>query len=430
MFKKLFCLCVTLFTLLITENVTASDVLRIAVVENQSTAEVSCEGEFSVMDVAGNITVLPAGKYFLHEKEGRLAFDNEHSFVGRVIIKAPLDTVLPEVNKHSYKGELVFSLSEGKILAVNNIDLETYLASVLPAKTMVVWPDEVIKAQAVAARSYALYMKRQNRYKPYDLSSNDNELDYEGTGMLIEKAAVTTFIEVTSGQYLVNSDGLPIKAVTTSSSGGRTESAWNLWGKRFSYLQSVEDYDRDSPDYEWEYRVTPAILENLLAQRGYGLGKLNSIRLSPLKEKGADRTPTGRVKYLIVVGSLGSAKISGEELAQLINLKSTLFDLETATPVPETLKVPIENRYGMEMGSKDIGIKVNRNDEPVWKNLVQSYHMLSGGKGEKIIFTGKGKGTGVGLSAWGARGMVLANENITYNTILMHYYPNTKLRYR
>ena len=53
--------------------------------------------------------------------------------------------------------------------------------------------------------------------------------------------------------------------------------------------------------------------------------------------------------------------------------------------------------------------------------------MLSGGKEEKLIFHGRGKGSGLGLSAWGARGMVVENEKITYAQILEHYYPGTRL---
>ena len=238
---------------------------------------------------------------------------------------------------------------------------------------------------------------------------------------------MTKLITATRGQYLADSSGRAIEAVTTSSSGGRTESAAQLWGYPVSYLQSVEDYDSDSPESTWEYRATPAVLEGLLAQRGYAVGKLASIRLSPLDEKGVDRTDTGRVKYLILSGASGTAKVSGSELAEMLGLSSTLFDLETGTPAPETLNVPIENYYGMEIGSKDIDIKVKEDGKPVWKNLVRSYHMLGGGKDEKIIFHGKGKGDGLGLSAWGARGMANSNAKLTYRDILRHYYPQTSL---
>ena len=315
---------------------------------------------------------------------------------------------------------------EGKLLVINRVDIEDYLASVLPAKTMVVWPDEVVKAQAVAARSYALY-KKQHSTGAYDLAATDRELPYTGTGTRIEKSAVTKLIAATQGQYLTDGTGSVIEAVTTSSSGGRTEGAQELWGRSVSYLQSVEDYDSDSPDSTWEYRATPAILEGLLAQRGYVVGRLTSIRLSPLDEKGVDRTATGRVKYLILSGEAGTVKISGTELAQLLDLNSTLFDLETGTPAPETLNVPIENYYGMQIGSKDIDIKVNEDNKPVWKNLVRSYHLLGGGKDEKIIFHGKGRGAGLGLSAWGARGMANSNAKLTYKDILKHYYTGVLL---
>ena len=259
------------------------------------------------------------------------------------------------------------------------------------------------------------------------MAATDKELPYLGTGSRIEKAGITKLIASTRGQYLVDAKGLPIMAVTTSSSGGLTEAASGAWGREVSYLQSVTDYDSDSPDYKWEHRATPALLEGQLAQRGYAVGKLNSVRLSPLDEPDDDRTATGRVRYVILSGSAGTAKITGEELADIIGLKSALFDVETGTPPPETLKVPIEDRYGFEVGSKDIDIKVKEEERPVWNKLLRSYHMLSGGKEEKLIFHGRGKGSGLGLSAWGARGMVVENEKITYAQILEHYYPGTRL---
>ena len=393
----------------------------------QATAELSCEDEFTVRDSAGKTTTMPKGKYFIHAQQGKLFFDDNNVFGEELVVAAAAGKQSPQINKRSYKGDFQLRAEQGdKLLVVNRLPLEDYLASVLPAKTMVVWPDEVIKAQAVAARSYAMYKMEQSK-NAYALLATDKELPYEGTGKRIEKSAVTKLIQATKGQYLADAYGRAIEAVTTSSTGGRTESALNLWGTSVSYLQSVEDYDSDSPEYTWERRVTPALLEGLLAQRGYATGKLTSIRLSPLDDAGVDRTPTGRVKYIILSGEVATVKISGDELVELLGLNSALVELETGTPVPETLKVPIEDYYGMEIGSKDIDIKVNESKKPVWKNLVRSYHLLGGGKEEKIIFHGKGKGYGLGLSAWGARGLANADAKATYKTILMHYYPGAKL---
>ena len=427
MLKKLLILSVLLFTFIFASAAAAAEQIRVGIVVGQATAELSCEDEFTVRDSAGKTTTMPKGKYFIHVQQGKLFFDDNNVFGEELIVAAAAGKQSPQINKRSYKGDFQLRAEQGdKLLVVNRLPLEDYLASVLPAKTMVVWPDDVIKAQAVAARSYAMYKMQQSK-NAYALLATDKELPYEGTGKRIEKSAVTKLIQETKGQYLADAYGRAIEAVTTSSTGGRTESALNLWGTPVSYLQSVEDYDSDSPEYTWERRVSPALLEGLLAQRGYTAGKLTSIRLSPLDDAGVDRTPTGRVKYIILSGEAATVKISGDELVELLGLNSALFELETGTPVPETLKVPIEDYYGMEIGSKDIDIKVNESKKPVWKNLVRSYHLLGGGKEEKIIFHGKGKGSGLGLSAWGARGLANADAKATYKTILAHYYPGAKL---
>lgn len=427
MLKKLLILSVLLFTFIFASAAAAAEQIRVGIVVGQATAELSCEDEFTVRDSAGKTTTMPKGKYFIHVQQGKLFFDDNNEFGNEAFVAAAAGKSSPQINKRSYKGDFQLRAEQvDKLLVVNILPLENYLASVLPAKTMVVWPDEVIKAQAVAARSYAMYKMEQSK-NAYALLATDKELPYEGTGKRIEKSAVTKLIQATKGQYLADAYGRAIEAVTTSSTGGRTESALNLWGTPVSYLQSVEDYDSDSPEYTWERRVSPAFLEGLLAQRGYAAGKLTSIRLSPLDDAGVDRTPTGRVKYIILSGEAATVKISGDELVELLGLNSALFELETGTPVPETLKVPIEDYYGMEIGSKDIDIKVNESKKPVWKNLVRSYHLLGGGKEEKIIFHGKGKGSGLGLSAWGARGLANADAKATYKTILAHYYPGAKL---
>lgn len=403
--------------------------LRVALVTGQTTAEISCDDEFEVQS-GWQKTVMPKGKYFLHIQDGRLQLDEQHCFGGTVYFSALEGKAQPKINQRSYNGYMRAVAVDNKLLIVNYVNIEQYLCSVLPAKTMVVWPDEAIKAQAVAARTYAMYMQRANINKQYDLLANDAELTYEGTGPRIEKAAVNKLVQATKGRFIADVAGLPIQAVSTSSTGGRTESALGAWDKEIAYLQTVEDFDSDSPDFTWEYRATPSLLEGQLAQRGYTVGRLTGVRLSPLEDMGADRTGTGRVKYLILTGAAGAAKISGGELAEILGLPSTLFDVETGVPTPEVLKVPIEDRFGFEVGSKDINIKVNDEDKdkPAVSSILRSYHMLNGGKDEKIIFHGKGRGSGLGLSAWGARGMANAKEKITYKDILAHYYPETYVR--
>ncbi len=403
--------------------------LRVALVQGQFNAQLEAEEAFSLRTAQGKVLTVEEGKYFLHVEEGEIVLGDRH-FKGKITVEAAEGKKLPKVNRRSYRGSLQVAAQGQTLLVTNIVDLEAYLYSVLPPKTMPVWPDEVIKAQAVAARSYALYQAYIHRDDAYDLSANDEELPYEGRGPRLEKYAISSAIHATEGIYLADRDGLPAEAVTTSSSGGRTEA-----GEHY-YLKSVPDYDEDAPEREWERRVAPFLVQGLLEQRGHDIGKLQSIRLSPLrgtKERpaqwGADRSvTTGRVKYLIFTGEKGTARVSGEEFRQMLDLASTLFDLESGLPVPESIEVPISNYWGAEVGHKDIPIKINPNEDPVWKDVEAGYHLISDNKDEKLLIKGSGKGSGRGLSCWGARGLYNGNTKLTYEDLLAHYYPGTYLR--
>lgn len=404
----------------------AEDV-RIALVQGQNTVVLQADNPFEVRDLLTEETVVfPKGKYFARIDAGKLQLEDK-GFGSALEIRAYEGKQLPSFNGKSYDGEIKLNVQGHNLLVINVVELEKFLTRVLPTKTMPIWPDEAIKAQAVAARSYVLH-KLQQRMNDYDLSALDKELMYTGVGQKVEKPAITKLIKATAGQYLVDSKDVPVLAVSTSSSGGKTENGKDGVDKNYNYLKSVEDFDSDSPEYSWEQRFNPEFVKNTLEQNGYIIGKLINIRLSTLEEPGSDRTDTGRVKYIVFGGSRGMARLSGEKVVELLGLNSALFDVETGTPAPEVLKVSIENSYGLEIGKKDIPIKVNPGEKKqVWSNYVKSHHVVSGAKDEKIIFKGKGKGHGVGLSAWGAKGMASGENPKSYKEILAHYYPGSKL---
>lgn len=400
--------------------------IRAAVVSGQYTAEISCDNDFMVVDtVTGESTAMAKGKYFLSVNNGVLKL-NDKLFAHPIRFTVGAEGAIPQINKKSYDGSLQARVKDGKILITNELDLEDYLCSVVASKTMVIWPDEAIKAQIVAARSYAAYMMRQNSAEAYDINATDEELPYAGN--TVKKAAISSLVRATAGQVLTDNTGNIIKAVTTAGSGGKTESALGAWGYDVSYLQSVEDYDQDCPDYKWEYKISPILLQTLLEQAGHGVGKLVSIRLSPLQSRGHDRTDTGRVRNIVISGESGTVSLSGQELMKLLSLNSNYFDLIITTPLPDNLEVPIENYFGMEIGRKDIKIHIDDKEETVWKNVYSSYHLFSGGKDEKVVFYGFGKGSGVGLSIWGAKGMADRSPANNYVKILKHYYQGTSLK--
>lgn len=426
MLRKLLVLCMTLLCLSWSTVVAAAELVRVALVSGQYSIELTGEDDFLVVERStGRKELLPKGKYFVRGEQGKLVI-GEQNFQGAVSIQTQADKKLPQVNKRAYAGSYELRLEQEKLLLVNLVDLEDYLASVLPGKTMQVWPEAVIQAQAVAARSYVKYQLGTHGAAAYDLSAFDEELSYAGLAAV--RPTITRLLATTAGEYLVDDHGHPVQALTTSSSGGHTESALELWGREVSYLQAVEDYDQDSPDYTWETRLAPAQVQNILEQNGYQVGRLESLRLSTLAEPSLDRTPTGRVRQLVFTGEQGSVRLSGTQVQQLLGLPSNLFEVSTGVPRPESLRVPIENYYGMEIGSKDIDINLKEDKTTVWTQMANSYHQLNGGKDEKITFTGRGRGQGLGLSAWGARGLVNSRPQLGYKDILHYYYPRTVLR--
>ena len=162
MLKKLLLICLLMLSICSTAFASGSDDLRVALVYGQYSAEISCDDEFTVEDLAtGKLSTLPEGKYFLNVKEGKLTM-GERVFSNKIAINRFEGKSLPQINKRRYAGSLQAQVQGDRLLVNNIVNLELYLCSVLPSKTMPIWPDEAIKAQAIAARSYAKYMMWQN----------------------------------------------------------------------------------------------------------------------------------------------------------------------------------------------------------------------------------------------------------------------------
>lgn len=420
MMKRLF---LTLLLMFITVTVFAEDI-RVNLLRDQESVQVEALAPFAVTDLnTGNHKDINAGRYYLSVRGGAL-YLNDDMIGDKVQISRKDGGELPMINQKQYNGVFYATPRAGRVHLNNVVDLEFFLTSVLPSKTSPIWPDEALKAQAVAARSYAKYMKLLNKDNTYDIEAIDKELTFNGLGK--EKVVISNALQATVGQYLKDRDGMPAMAVTTACTGGRTESATEAFGVAYSYLQSVPDFDSDCPDYRWSMEFTPGMIRNIIEQYGDVIvGKIRSIHLSPLTEPGDDRTGSGRVKTLLIRGEDGIARIEAYNLIQQLELKSSLFDIETGVPLPTKLDAPIMNYYGVEVGRKEIPINLGENRPHTWQGMSKSAHVLKGTKEEKITFRGLGKGHGVGLSVWGARG--LANKRYTYEQILAHYYPNTKL---
>ena len=272
-----------------------------------------------------------------------------------------------------YRGALELRHKSGGLTAVNIVPVDGYLRSVGPEEMPVDWPAEAIKAQSVAARSFALASRGRHASEGYDLCTTTHCQLYTGT--TAEKSASNAAIKATRGEVLTYG-GKPIEALFHTDSGGMTENSEDVWGSHVPYLRAAKD--TPAKTMPWTKAISRADLERKLAAKGHDIGKVRSLVLSPLAigRSAKDRTASGRVKTMTVKGTKGTATLSGTTWRSLLGLKSTLFDAKLA---------------------KDM-----------------------------VTFTGYGSGHGLGISQWGAERM--AAKGASYAEILHHYYTGTKMQ--
>lgn len=272
-----------------------------------------------------------------------------------------------------YRGALELRHKGGGLTAVNIVPVDDYLRSVVPEEMPVDWPAEAIKAQSVAARSFALASRGRHASESYDLCTTTHCQLYTGTAA--EKSASNAAIKATRGEVLTYG-GKPIEALFHTDSGGMTENSEDVWGSHVPYLRAAKD--TPAKTMPWTKTISRADLERKLVAKGHTIGKVRSIALSPLTigRAAKDRTASGRVKTMTVKGTKGTATLSGTTWRSLLGLKSTLFDAKL---------------------TKDA-----------------------------VTFTGYGSGHGLGISQWGAERM--AARGASYAEILHHYYTGTKLQ--
>jgi peptidoglycan hydrolase-like amidase len=227
--------------------------VRVLVAAKAVTASFTATGPFEVVDAYG-------GRYPV--SSGRLALGAELVAPlgpgGTPVALAPPLDVRPIAGRRlSYGGREfrgTFEVSElpnGRLQVINVVGLEGYLLGVVPGEMPFSWPLEALKAQAVAARTYAFANLVEG--KAWDLYADQRSQVY--TGVLGETDATTRAVRETSGKVLLFGD-VPAQTLYFSSSGGGTLSSLAVYGRDFAYLRAVDDpWDTVSPNHAWEPRV-------------------------------------------------------------------------------------------------------------------------------------------------------------------------------
>lgn len=219
----------------------------------------------------------------------------------------------------SYRGSVVGEIESGAIEAVNVVNLELYLQSVVPAEMPTSWPAATLQAQAVAARSYARYGMYHPKARWYDVDGDTRDQAYAGVGR--EAVRTTNAIHATAGEVIVDSKDHAIFAQYASADGG-----WTVSGG-VSYLPAEADpYDGAVPNTAnaWTRSVSAAHIVAAYPQ----LGRLKDIEITGRDGNGVWG---GRVTTLTLVGSKASVPLSGTQLQSALGFGSPWF---RPTPLP------------------------------------------------------------------------------------------------
>ncbi len=273
------------------------------------------------------------------------------------------------INGKDYFGGVKL-LKRGSTMTVINIaPVEEYLRGVLPKEMIQSWPIEALKAQAVAARTFVLKNREKHKKDGYELCATTHCQVYSGveTFPTTDKA-----VSETRGEVLYHG-GRTVDAPFHADSGGMTESAVNVWGGNVAHLQAIAEEDKHTQ--AWTVKFT---VYDFSSRMGDAFGTLKSFNLSPLTigKSSNDRSTSGRVKVLKIVGTKKTVQMKGDEARRKFSLPSTLFEV----------------------------------------NII----------GDEVVFSGYGKGHGVGLSQYGAK--AYAEKGWTYDKILAHYYKGATLK--
>lgn len=280
-----------------------------------------------------------------------------------------------------YMGTLNFKASSGKVYAVNSLPIEDYLKGVVGYEMSPSYPLEALKAQAVAARTYAL------RYGGKTINDTTTYQVYYGYNP--KHTRVIDAIQQTRGQVLTYGNSL-VDALYSASHGGYSEASQNVWSSAFPYLISKEDiYNGQSiDDGDWG-EVT------------WGAGPTRVFKVLDIDAK------LKSVRYLTSTDTF------------------VKIDLESITRYPSG-RVSNVNIVYIDMYGVEKVMSITKGKARSFLSLPSSmWNVAFDEATSTYTFTGKGYGHGVGMSQVGAKERAYAGQN--YTGILAFYYDSTKL---
>lgn len=339
---------------------------------------------------------------------------------------------------YPYYGGFRFELfsSYGDLMTiVNMVRLDDYVKGVVPYEMSASWHIEALKAQAVCARTYALAhvsAKHQRNFN-FDLCDSDDCQVYKGVYSGSSASQVNQAVEETAG-VVVTYNGSYCDTMYSSSNGGGSESAVNVWGTDYPYLHGKEDpYEATItiPSYNWSVTFTGQELQAKLV----AAGRTNCGVITQVTPKLSE---TGNVISLTFVDENGKSwtvyntEGTGSKCRTLLSLRSLHYTVSsdgTSSGQGGTWNIngseSLDIQGGISVISGDGTISTVNSGYVITANGVEQIggagsSSASSASGTLFTFTGTGWGHNVGLSQYGAYAMAKLGYN--YREILEFYY--------
>lgn len=273
-------------------------------------------------------------------------------------------------NNIEYKGFFRFVVRNNVILAINVVNIEEYLECVVPSEVPALWPMEVLKAQAIVSRTYALKKIIENRNRDFDVFASYRSQVYLGLKKVHPRT--TKAVEDTRG-IVITHNGEIINAFFHANSGGFIETSEILGTESFPYLRpSIDKFSRDTFRSYW----TAFVKEEEIVKKVFGSSKYRLLDIEiPY------RLPSGSVRELRII--VKDHRGTYDKLLDIYRFR-------------EMFPVVLSPKFEVDI------------------------------VGDKVIFRGYGWGHGVGMSQWGAKEM--ANQGYNYKEIIRYYYKDIEIQ--
>ena len=348
----------------------ADEVVRVAVLQDGPSFYLRIKGAFEIQDESGRQVYKGKNlkKRLIKADSGKITLPGALLNLARLKISSKNGYVY--INNRLYRGRVsILPKDNGRFLLVNELDLENYLRGILCNEIAPWWPLDALKAQAVVARTYALYQKQFTKNKDFDLTSDIYSQVYGGKTS--EKWRSNRAVDLTRGEILTFKGNI-FPAYYHAACAGHTEDASILWKVDLAPLKGVRCvFCAGSPHFKWQAEITFAQIKSKLSAKGFKIDYFDEIEIVSLN-------PSGRINELEIKGADNSLVISAKDFRQALGpniIRSTNFTLKIISA--------------------------------------------------KVYFAGLGWGHGVGLCQWGMYELAKSGKN--YKEILEYYYPESDI---